>query len=456
MKFLITTLGCKVNQHESDVLAAALSARGWRPITAGERAEVCVVNTCTVTQRASMQSRQLIRQLQRAHPGARVVVTGCYAQIAPHEIAAVGGVHAIVGRDRKAHLPEIIVNAMQNPESGIDPSPVSEAAWEPWAAMPPAAPGTRTRPFLKIQDGCNSFCTYCIVPYARGRSRSLPPERVMEQLARLGAMGYREVVLTGIHLGAYGLDLTPPSPLMTLMEAIEAEQPVDRVRLSSIEPNELTEAMIELVASSDVFCPHFHLPLQSGADAILKRMHRPYTRDLFRRQVEAIHGRLPRAAIGADVLVGFPGEAQANFAHTARLLDELPLSYLHVFPFSARPGTPAAGYPDQIAPAVIKERTAAIRAIGAEKKAAFMAQAVGRRAKVLVETRRDTKTRLLKGLTGNYLVVLIEGDDRHMNTILPVQLEAVHDAGCLMGKIAVPEPMNTDKSVSARAAGGVG
>jgi len=248
-------------------------------------------------------------------------------------------------------------------------------------------------------------------------------------------MGYHEVVLTGIHLGAYGMDLSPASHLQDLLDQIATHRPVTRIRLSSIEPNELNRSIIDLVASSDIFCPHFHLPLQSGDDTILKRMHRPYTRDLFRQQVLAIKTRMPQAAVGADVLVGFPGEDDHCFANTAQLIEELPLSYLHVFPFSRRPGTPACDYPDQIPPPVLKQRTARIREIGLEKKRVFMRRAVGRKATVLVETRRDTGTGRLKGLTPNYLSVMLEDDDRHMNTVVPVVIEGVYNDGSLFGRI---------------------
>jgi threonylcarbamoyladenosine tRNA methylthiotransferase MtaB len=435
MIFHISTLGCKVNQHESDILATALNTRGWQAVADGQVADVCIVNTCTVTQKASMQSRQMIRQLQRRHPGAVVIVTGCYAQIAPEEIESIDGVHAIVGHRRKSALPDLIIQAARNADAGPLFSVEKLDATIPFADPPVTAPGRRTRPFLKIQDGCNSFCTYCIVPYARGRSRSMRPERVLHHLNHLGGMGYHEVVLTGIHLGAYGMDLSPPTHLLDLLELIETHRPMARIRLSSIEPHEVSRDIIEQVASSAIFCPHFHLPLQSGDDTILKRMHRPYTRDLFRQQVLTIHSRMPQAAVGVDVLVGFPGEDERAFDNTARLLEELPLSYLHVFPFSRRPGTPACNYPDQVDTKIIKQRTARLRAIGREKKQAFLKRAVGRKADVLVESRRDAATGHLIGLTGNYRRVLMEGPDRHMNSIVPTHIESVHSKVGLWGRI---------------------
>lgn len=435
LRFHISTLGCKVNQHESDVLAAALSAHGWQRSDDGEMADVCIVNTCTVTQKASMQSRQLIRKLQRHHPGARIIVTGCYAQVAPEEIEAIEGVHAIVGHSRRDELPDIIVRTVGHtgdaPIRAVDDLAPGLSFFNPATA----APGARTRPFLKIQDGCNSFCTYCIVPYARGRSRSMRPGQVIRHLRHLGQQGYHEVVLTGIHLGAYGLDLQPATDLLTLLERIEAEKPLARIRLSSIEPHELSDGIIARVAASAIFCAHFHLPLQSGDDAILKRMHRPYSRDFFRQRVATIAARLPRAAIGADVLIGFPGEDDRSFEKTAGLLEELPISYLHVFPYSRRPGTPAFDYPNQVPPQVAKERTAHIRAIGNRKKQAFLKKAIGQKTEVLVENRRDRATGRLKGLSGNYLSILLDGEDRRMNTIAPAIVQDMDDTGRLRGRI---------------------
>jgi len=435
LKFIVSTLGCKVNQYESDSLAAGLRAHGWQPAGTGETADVCVVNTCTVTQKASMQSRQLIRQLQRQHPGARIVVTGCYAQIAPDEIAAVAGVHVIAGHSRKADLPAMIMKAAG--DAGAAPLRALDRLSPTLPFDTPAnpAPGSRTRPYLKVQDGCNSFCTYCIVPHARGRSRSMPPDQVLRHLRRLGAMGYHEVVLTGIHLGAYGLDLQPAGSLFALLETLADARPLNRIRLSSIEPHELSDDLIDLVAASDVFCPHFHLPLQSGDDTILKRMHRPYSRDLYGQRVAHIKDRLPWAAVGADVLVGFPGEDETAFDQTCQLIEMLPLTYLHVFPFSARPGTPAAAYPAQVPHEVVKRRTARVRAIGADKKQAFLNSALGRKTEVLVETRRDPATGRLKGLTPNYLTVLLEGRDDSMNTVVPVEITGIHDERRLEGRI---------------------
>jgi threonylcarbamoyladenosine tRNA methylthiotransferase MtaB len=436
MKFLVTTLGCKVNQFESDAIAQALESHGWQTVPDGEQADICIINTCTVTGKASMQSRQTIRQLMRRHPGARIIVTGCYAQTAPDEIQDIGGVHYIIGQFDKSDIPRLIIESL--PETL--PAPVRQVKDIRKAtrfSMPPApAYGRRTRPFLKIQDGCNRFCTYCIVPHARGPSRSMPRDAVLEQLEDLGRRGFREVVLTGIHLGAYGADLFPPAGLIDLLARIEALRPVERLRLSSIEPDEVHQDLVAFLSTSGVLCPHLHLPLQSGDDQVLQRMHRPYASRDFAETVRMINAAMPRAAIGADILAGFPGEDQAAFDRTCRLVDDLPLAYLHVFPFSARPGTPAFHFPDQVSGRIIKSRTARLRELGQQKKRAFLQANMGRAHDVLIENKRDRRTGLLKGLSANYLPILIDGDDRFMNRIVTVDVGTDLTDGRLEGRLA--------------------
>jgi threonylcarbamoyladenosine tRNA methylthiotransferase MtaB len=438
-RFRVTTLGCKVNQFETDAMAEALERHGWRCAAADEPVDVCIVNTCTVTGRASMQSRQMVRQLMRRHPQARIIVTGCYAQTAPDEIEAIGGAADIIGHADKSEIPRLIIESFEK----ADPAPirrVSDIQKTSRFAMPPApAYGRRTRPYLKIQDGCNRFCTYCIVPHARGPSRSMPLTAVRERLADLGARGYREVVLTGIHLGAYGRDLSPPLRIVDLLGRIAADEAVARVRLSSIEPDEVTPELVAIVAGNSFFCPHWHLPLQSGDDQILRRMRRPYTAAAFAATVRRIRAAMPDAAIGADILVGFPGETPAAFERTRALIDELPLAYLHVFPFSARPGTPAFHFPDPVSAPVIKTRTAVLRALGRQKKLAFATAHREGPHRVLVQSRRDRRTGRLKGLSANYLSFLVDGGDDLMNRIVDVQAQNILEDGVLTGHPLPPD-----------------
>ncbi len=293
----------------------------------------------------------------------------------------------------------------------------------------------RTRPFLKIQDGCNAFCTYCIVPYARGRSRSLPMEAVLESIGRLKADGIHEIVLTGIHIGHYGLDLKPETCLTDLLAAIESAGLMERIRISSIEPAEVSDELIDRVAGSRVFCHHFHIPLQSGDNDVLKRMNRPYTRELFYDLVSRIHDRIPDAAIGADVLVGFPGESDAAFDQTFSLIESLPITYLHVFPFSPRKGTPAYGFSDQVPHAIVKTRCSALRTLGKAKKKSFYRSHIGKEVEILIEGVRDEATGLLKGLTSNYIPVMVEGKDHLRNTLAKARIIRFQGEAAMFGVI---------------------
>ena len=422
-KFSITTLGCKVNQAESEAIAQDLLDAKWSATADCESAEVCVVNTCTVTQKASMQSRQAIRKAMRANPNARIVVTGCYAQTAPQEINNIEGVDYIVGNDQKLAIRRLLQGKGDEAVESPLPSTGAINANRTFQLMPTATAANRTRPFLKIQDGCNAFCTYCIVPYARGRSRSMPVDDVLQNVACFGASGFHEVVLTGIHLGAYGRDLTPATNLEALMKRIDDEAAIARVRISSIEPFELTPKVIQQVAASKTFCKHFHIPLQSGDDGILRKMGRPYSHQDFTLLIDTIHRLIPDAAIGVDTLIGFPGETEAAFENTYELVARLPISYLHVFPFSERPGTPAAKLPDKLAPRVIKARAKRIRELGHQKRMAFYRRFEGMSLPVLIEGKRDSTTGLQKGLSSNYLPVLVDGGDDLQNKIVKVKIE---------------------------------
>ncbi len=423
--FKITTLGCKVNQYESESLGQCLKSAGWTPVHKEEKADLCIINTCTVTHKASMQSRQAARQAIRCHPEARVLVTGCYAQTEPEVIAEIDGVDAIVGHREKHRIPELVALS-SNEKTGNPEIYCSNIGHERiFRRIPMEEIGERTRPFLKIQDGCDAFCTYCIVPHARGRSRSLPPKAVLDSIRALAGSGYHEVVLSGVHLGCYGNDLTPKTDLFSVLKAIDRERVIDRVRISSIEPHELTGDIIDLVADSTRFCRHFHIPLQSGDDGILKRMGRPYTRAGFGSLVHRLRTRIPDAAIGADVLVGFPGEDEAAFRNTCNLIQEIPITYLHVFPFSPRKGTPAAGFPNQVPVNTVKQRCKWLRKLGIAKKTAFLKSFPGKAVTVLVETRRDRKTGMLKGIASNYLTVLLDGGDELHNRLVEVKIESM-------------------------------
>ncbi len=435
--FSIENFGCRATQADAAAIERQLLDRGYRSVREGATADVVLVNTCTVTSSADAQARQAIRAIHRRNPSAHIVVTGCYAQRAPEELAKLPGVAWVVGNSHKPEIPRLIEQCVAPPATSSGFVPLAYLDAEPMSlARGPAkiltgdifeqtavlvAPveggeGGHTRPTLKIQDGCNNRCAYCVIPFVRGRSRSLPPDEVVREIRRLVAAGYREVVLSGINLGSYGRDLIPQVEFGVLVRRILEETSLERLRLSSIEPMDITQDLVELVASSDRIAQHFHIPLQSGSDRILAAMHRWYRAAHYARRLELIRERLLDAAIGADVIVGFPGESEADHRATLAFVEELPFTYLHVFAFSKRPGTKAAEMPGEIPAAVIKRRSRELRALAAEKKAAFLAAQLGRRLRVLTLNRRgraqadDSSTQVwTEALSSNYLEVRVTG-----------------------------------------------
>jgi len=299
--------------------------------------------------------------------------------------------------------------------------------------------GNRTRPFLKIQDGCDTFCTYCIVPYARGRHRSMPFEDVLTSVRNIQEAGFHEVVLTGIHLGCYGTDLSPATNLTQLLTVLRDQEAIGRIRLSSIDPLEITDKLIDLISTSSSrpghICRHFHIPMQNGDDTILKRMHRPYLQKDFRDKIGTIHRALPDAAIGADVMIGFPGESDTAYQNTLSLIESLPLTYLHVFPFSPRKGTPAYKFSHQVPSGTVKERCREVRALGNRKRMAFLEKHIHAEIEVLVETTPDAKTGRLKGVTSNYIKVLLDKHDGIKNRFQQVRIEAIRDTQSVVGRV---------------------
>jgi threonylcarbamoyladenosine tRNA methylthiotransferase MtaB len=418
----LVTLGCKVNQCETAYLEERLRGAGYGIVPFSRRADLYCINTCAVTSRAAMESRQLVRRALRRNPEARVVAAGCYAQIAPAEIAAVRGVSLILGTGEKLALLEHLAAPVSGATPAVHAGDPSESG-TPQSLVLSSFAG-RTRAFLKIQDGCDAFCSYCIVPHARGRSRSIPAALVLEQVERYLAGGFQEIVLTGIHLGQWGRDLEPPRHLISLIHDIFERCPPARLRLSSLEPGEITGEILDLMASEPRLCPHLHVPLQSGDAEILGQMNRTYHplfyRDLIRDAVTRITG----LAVGADVLVGFPGETDACFLNTYGLLESLPLAYLHVFPFSPRPGTPAAVMKGRVPPAVIRTRSALLRELDRAKRLAFMGRFVGTVRPVLLEGRTAVDGGRL-GFSDNYLPVLVKSGDVGENQLVMARFEGI-------------------------------
>ncbi len=432
----VSTLGCKVNQFESASIYAEFQERNPQNCIGYESADICIINTCTVTQKASMQSRQAIRKAVRDNPNAIILATGCYAQSEPLELKKIKGLDYIIANSDKHRIAQIIFDSNKTGKLS-SPLIVHRDIRNEKNIPKTIAPliENRTRPFIKIQDGCDNFCTYCIVPYTRGPSRSLLPENVLNILDRLPANKREEIVLTGIHLGRYGRDLSPPTTLLNLLTRIQKAEIVNRIRLSSIEPLELTDELLSFVAEAGSICHHFHIPLQSGDTQILKRMNRPYAPELVERLIKKIHHKIPDAAIGVDIMVGFPGETEEAFMNTYAFLASLPITYLHVFPFSSRPGTKASTYPNHLNPHIIKERRSKLLNLGRQKKTGFYTQMIGKTVDVLIEEKRESSSRQLTGFSSNYVRVLIDGDDGLKNKILPCRIKKLLNPNAVYGEL---------------------
>jgi threonylcarbamoyladenosine tRNA methylthiotransferase MtaB len=431
--FYIQQFGCRATQADGAALERQLLERGCSAVPEAAAADFVIVNTCTVTAAADAQARDAIRKIHARNPAARVIVTGCYAQRAPEDLATLPGVSWVVGNSHKPQIPQLIDTFSQSHPSpslqNFFPATLLHA--EPMSLLRApakvltgdifeqtsllAAPilggeGNHTRPTLKIQDGCNSRCSYCVIPFVRGKSRSLPLETVLQEIQRLTASGFREIVLSGINLGTYGRDLSPRVEFLDLLRRILDETSIERLRNSSIEPLDVTQDLVELFASTDRIAQHFHMPLQSGSDRILAAMHRWYRAEHYARRVELIRERLPNAAIGADVIAGFPGETEADHTATLAFIESHPFTYLHVFSFSKRPGTQAAKLANEIPAATIKCRASELRVLGEAKSAAFRRTQHGRTLRVL--TLRPDDDPILDttpALSSNYLRVRVPG-----------------------------------------------
>ena len=452
--FFIEQFGCRATQADAAAIERQLRDRGYAAVDEADLADVVVVNTCTVTAAADLQARRAIRTIHKNNPAARIVVTGCYAQRAPEELAALEGVSWVVGNSHKPEIPRLVEELASSSALVV---PQEEQAFVPLsliadkgclAARGPArilagdiqeqrellvAPveggeAGHTRPVLKIQDGCNKRCSYCVIPQVRGRSRSLAPARVIEEIRNLCERGAREIVLSGIDLGNYGRDLTTRAELGELLRRILDETPVERLRVSSIEPMDVTEDLIATFASSERMARHFHMPLQSGSDRILAAMHRWYRAEHYARRAELVRDWLPDAAIGADVIAGFPGETEEDHQATLALIERLPLTYLHVFSFSARPGTAAVAMSHHVPEAGIARRAQELRALSERKKAAFQKVQQGRKLRVLTLNRWgiDTSGPWTRAISSNYLDVRVSGQ-WPSNEPLDVRISDIRD-----------------------------
>jgi threonylcarbamoyladenosine tRNA methylthiotransferase MtaB len=415
-RIAITTLGCKINQFESAAMAESLGREGFLVVPFADEADIYLINTCTVTARTDAESRRLIRRARNRQPAAKIVVTGCYAQVAFDQLREMSGVHLILGNSEKKGIAELLREIGEEPRVLVSDISLERQA----AGITLESFAEHTRVFLQVQNGCDAFCSYCIVPYARGRSRSVPLAEALDGIRSFVGKGFKEVVLTGIHLGGYGLGLTPRQSLLGLLTAVDEGELVPRLRVGSIEPTEITTPLVRFFATSEIICPHLHIPLQSGDDRVLERMNRRYNTSRFREVIEELAATIPDICIGCDVIAGFPGETDGEFETTYRLIDALPIAYLHVFPFSPRRGTPAATMPSQAPGGVIRERAAALRRLSERKKRAYHERFVGRELEVLVQERKEGG--MVKGLSRNYIPVMLPGDDNLINSEISVRI----------------------------------
>jgi threonylcarbamoyladenosine tRNA methylthiotransferase MtaB len=429
-RFAIATLGCKVNQYDSAIIESRLRASGMERREFTEQADVYIVNTCTITDRADAESLRIARRARRLNPNARVVMTGCLAQASPDVLAKASEVNAVIGLGRLDDLERAVASGagerVMVTNLRKEKAPIEMAA---------VTLDGHTRAFLKLQEGCDQFCTFCIVPFSRGTSRSVEPRRVMAALDDLHARDFKEVVLTGVHLGGYGKDLQPPVDLAELLEMIAERCPIERVRISSLDPEELIDRVVEIISGSGKFCPHLHLPLQSGDDETLSRMRRRYERDYFRDRIERVLSVWPDAAIGTDLIVGFPGETAAQFESYFEFVESMPLAYFHVFPYSVRAGTTAAKFTGRVAPAEIKRRAALMRELGDRKRVEFARRQLGTTLKVLLEERGPRGE--LRGYSRNYVRVSTHGPDELTNREVEVEASTVEGTQ-LVGEIVRP------------------
>ncbi|MFN3533182.1 MAG: tRNA (N(6)-L-threonylcarbamoyladenosine(37)-C(2))-methylthiotransferase MtaB [Candidatus Brocadia sp.] len=477
------TLGCKVNQYETQAIRESLAAKGFVETAPEQAADLYVINTCTVTSASDEKSRQYIKRVLRKNPSATVVVTGCYAEADAEAIKNMEGVDYVITKAEEAQLAEIVSsgtahhvtkqktvtplkssNNQKNPLSSLPlgeveavgitthPNPIEEDVANQSLTISPVSPPSKgrewerdthiplsekesiynlkishfaghTRAFLKVEDGCDMYCSYCIIPYVRGGIKSRRPQDILEEAKRLIQNGYKEIVLTGIHLGAYGKETQENLRLLDVINMLSNLSGLERLRLSSIEANEITDDLIDLVVHTKQICPHFHIPLQSGDDFILKRMNRKYTSSQYLETLDNIRSKIDSPSFTTDVIVGFPGERDEHFENTIDLCKKAVFSRMHIFPFSARKGTPAAKMSDHCPPQIIKKRKSLLDAVAKTSALSYKKLFLNTRAEVLVETERDPKTNKLCGYTERYIKVLFDGPDTIKNSIVSVQIE---------------------------------
>lgn len=421
--FAVATLGCKVNQYESSVMTGMFENRGYQAVEFGQQADIYLINTCTVTHLSDRKSRQLIRRAVKTNPNALIIVTGCYAQTSPNDIMAIEGVNLVVGtvdRDKIVDFAEkvqgsaVVLNCVRKLDQGIK-----------FEELPAQVVTSRERAFLKIEEGCSNYCSYCIIPFARGPQRSRSLKDSLNQAKNLVEEGFKEIVLTGVHLGSYGRDLGGEANLNSLISSIIKIPGLSRLRISSLEPMDITPDLIDTIASQKGICHHLHIPLQSGDDQVLENMRRNYSINDYRRVIKQIRERIPGIALTTDVMVGFPGETDQQFCNTCDVIREISFSRLHVFKYSRRRGTPAAVFDHQIQPPVKEERSNVLLAISRELARDYASLHLGTVQEVLVEGSYSKKTGFDEGLTDNYQRVLFPAVFNKRGEIVNIKIESL-------------------------------
>lgn len=436
-KFALHTLGCKLNFAETSAIGRSLTDAGYQKVDFSERADYYVINTCSVTQNADKETRQIVKLAKRTNPDSRIIIVGCYAQLKPEEISSIPGVNLVLGANEKFKIADYLEGLKDKEHTEVISSPIDDVNFYADAF----SQGERTRSFLKVQDGCDYFCSFCTIPLARGKSRSNSIAKTLEVAQKVVDSGVKEIVLTGVNLGDFGK--TPDGETRTdesffdLIQILDKMEGVERWRISSIEPNLLTNDIIGFVALSKTFMPHFHIPLQSGSDKILKLMRRKYLSKLYRERVETIKKAMPHACIGVDVIVGFPGETEEQFLETYNFLNALDISYLHVFTYSERANTRALNIKPVVPLDVRKERNKMLRILSEKKKQQFYRQHTGTERPVLFEAENDNGW--MYGFTDNYIKVALPYDDAMVNTIQNVYLDCVSDFGYIKGKLSIAQ-----------------
>ncbi len=413
------TLGCKVNQYETEAMIEAFETAHYQIVEYEDFADIYIINTCTVTNVGDKKSRQITRRALEINPEAFIAVVGCYSQIAPDKVMEIPGVKLVVGTNERAKIVELVEQAIKKDEKTNAVADIMQV--HDFEEMSIKNYKSRTRAFMKIQEGCDQYCTYCIIPYARGHIRSRKPESIINEVELLAKNGFKEVVLTGIHVASYGRDIGEIK-LIDIIEMVHAVDGIERIRMSSIEPNILTEDFIDRLSRLDKICRHFHLSLQSGCNETLKRMNRKYTTEEYKEVVNKLRNTFNDVAITTDLIVGFPGETEEEFEKTKEFINEIQFSSMHIFKYSPREGTPAAKYKNQVEPKIKDVRSKIVSEIAALHEQAFKEKFLGKSMKVLYERKVDDNANLFEGLTDNYIKIVTESRDDIKGKILSTKL----------------------------------